>query len=223
MVSQQFMFVCLILTALHPSLSAVLDPQTIRFGIQKEQGYYHASKCDSSILGELLKEELWAWTYDEIENFLEAEFDLGHVELENSELDYLQLLSNTTNLAAGAATSSPQERVHRAAAQYDSTTTTLQQRKQPLHLCSDASSLCQHWIAPLSIHHSNKNNNKYNNSPTHLLRGRNYSMLSRMADGIKSALHAQLSVWMTDNTVLIGNSCASDISTLKVSVEIVDE
>jgi hypothetical protein len=212
MVSQQFMFVCLILTALHPSLSAVLDPQTIRFGIQKEQGYYHASKCDSSILGELLKEELWAWTYDEIENFLEAEFDLGHVELENSELDYLQLLSNTTNLAA----TSPQ-RIHQAA-EYDSTTTTLQLRK-PLHLCSDVSSLCQHWIAPLSIHSNNKNKN----SPTHLLRGRSYSMLSRMADGIKSALHTQLSVWMIDNTVLIGNSCASDISTLKVSVEIVDE
>jgi hypothetical protein len=91
----------------------------------------------------------------------------------------------------------------------------------------DASLLCQHWIAPLRIisskHHHHDRDATTTTSTTMTTRGNNNDdpvLFSHLAERIKSVLYTQLPLWMTDNTVLIGTTCANDISSLQVSVEI---
>jgi hypothetical protein len=204
----------------------------IRVGIQKGAGeggitrMRGRSKCDNSILGELLKEELWLWTRNGIDDF-GADFELGNLELDiTAALVVSRVSNNITTTATRTATNS-------AFSQHSSqhVASSLGAAPDDTIQCSQDASVCQHWIAPLRIiassHHrgatttsmmtrgnNNNNNNRnrnHNNNPV---------LFSKMAERIKSVLYTQLPLWMTDNTVLIGTTCASDMSSLQVSVEI---
>ena len=143
--TQRFLFIsaCLFLSR----SCQVHAEETIRFGIQKQQGLSSGSKCDRSILGELLKEEIWEWTHNEIESFLHDEFELGHLEQDQVAEHYVQLLSNISSHGQQMASQSPES--SSATLYYESVSSL---PTNSLLSCHEASSLCQHWSAPLNIH-----------------------------------------------------------------------
>jgi hypothetical protein len=233
---------CLLLSPLGFGL-ADLDASSsnssfLRVGIQKEEARavpsfghdnalnLHRSRCDGSILSELLKEELWVWAHAEIGSFF-LEFELGDLEVDLSEeededaassLEHFLLLGNSTapsNIRRQVIRSSTSS--SDALPEMEDATSTANRFQQNRYCNQETSDgLCHMFRAPLSIP------SLTTASPKQRTRGGGGKpLVSRMATRIKDSLYEQIPGWMVANAVLIGTSCARDASSLQVSVEIV--
>jgi hypothetical protein len=171
---------CLLLSPRGFGSADLLSSSVLRVGIQKCEGSvvfsstttntkatlnrHHHGRCDGSIFGELLKEELWSWAHAEIQSFLH-EFELGDLEVddavseEEQSLEHLLLLGNGTTLS-GRDEERRRQFVRNNPSDLpemeDATLLSQQnlQQRQPQRYCDPRDSsdgLCHMFRAPLSI------------------------------------------------------------------------